>query len=175
MSRAEARLNAGDVDAALPFERAALKALQRAFDRRRYFLRTLPERARIDPSRRLTGELDMARSSAMGSEPPPPDPALQIARELLRELSAPERLRGSVAPFAARMLAIDASSEALQNAALQLTAAKDEDARTRAIREAQRALMTVLLRDAKTPSFPLTRDPVRGRLTQELATGVPPR
>ena len=50
MSRAEARLNAGDTAQALVFERAALRALQRAFDRRRYLLRTLPERARIDTS-----------------------------------------------------------------------------------------------------------------------------
>ena len=48
MSRAEARLNDGDTGQALVFERAALKALQRAFDRRRYLLRTLPERTRID-------------------------------------------------------------------------------------------------------------------------------
>ncbi len=54
MSRAEARLNAADTAQALTYERAALRALQRAFDRRRYLLRTLPERARIDPARRLT-------------------------------------------------------------------------------------------------------------------------
>ena len=50
MSRAEARLNAADATAALVFERAALKALQRAFDRRRYLLRAHP-RARADRSR----------------------------------------------------------------------------------------------------------------------------
>lgn len=56
MSRAETALTAGDLDVALRFERAALAALQRAFDRRRYFLRTPTERTRIDPSRRLSGE-----------------------------------------------------------------------------------------------------------------------
>ncbi len=63
MSRAEARLNAGDTAQALVFERAALRALQRAFDRRRYLLRTLPERARIDPGRRLTGDRKDAKAS----------------------------------------------------------------------------------------------------------------
>lgn len=56
MSRAESALTAGDLRAALRFERAALGALQRAFDRRRYFLRTPKERTRIDQSRRLTGD-----------------------------------------------------------------------------------------------------------------------
>ena len=61
MSRAEALLNGGDTAGALVFERSALAALQRAFDRRRYFLRTTPERSRIDPSRRLSGDLEKAR------------------------------------------------------------------------------------------------------------------
>ena len=62
MSRAEAELNGGRASEALVFERAALAALERAFDRRRYFLRTLSERTRIDPARRLTGDLTGARS-----------------------------------------------------------------------------------------------------------------
>jgi len=64
MSRAEARLMAGDTAGALVFERTALEAMQRAFDRRRYFLRTLPERARIDLSRRLSGDRRQAGSFA---------------------------------------------------------------------------------------------------------------
>ena len=55
MSRAEARLTAGDTAAALVAERDALRFLQQAFDRRRYLLRPVAERARIDPSRRLQG------------------------------------------------------------------------------------------------------------------------
>ena len=56
MSRAEALLNGEDTARALVSERAALAALQRAFDRQRYFLRTMAERSRIDPARRLTGD-----------------------------------------------------------------------------------------------------------------------
>ncbi len=56
MSRAEALLNDGRPREALVFEREALASLERALDRRRYFLRTLPDRSRIDATRRLTGE-----------------------------------------------------------------------------------------------------------------------
>ena len=41
MSRAEAQLNDGRAEEALVFERQALASLERALDRRRYFLRTL--------------------------------------------------------------------------------------------------------------------------------------
>ena len=87
MSRAEARLNAGDTVEALVFERAALKALQRAFDRRRYFLRTMPERARIDTSRRLSGDRQDARSFARPSAPDAPD-AVAAERALMSDLMA---------------------------------------------------------------------------------------
>ena len=56
MSRAEALLNDGRPREALVFEREALASLERALDRRRYFLRTLPDRSRIDVTRRLTGD-----------------------------------------------------------------------------------------------------------------------
>ena len=55
MSRAEARLTAGDTTTALVAEREALRFLQQAFDRRRFLLRPVAERARIDPARRLQG------------------------------------------------------------------------------------------------------------------------
>ncbi len=62
MSRAEQLLAGADTARALGAERTALAALQRAFDRRRYILRALPDRRAIDPSRRLTGEIASARS-----------------------------------------------------------------------------------------------------------------
>ena len=85
MSRAEARLNAGDTVEALVFERAALKALQRAFDRRRYFLRTMPERARIDASRRLSGDRKDAQSFTRPLAPDSPD-AVAAERALMGDL-----------------------------------------------------------------------------------------
>jgi hypothetical protein len=57
MSHAEQELAAVDTVAALPSARAAADALQRAFGRNRYILRTLAVRSRIDPARRLSGDL----------------------------------------------------------------------------------------------------------------------
>ena len=62
MSRAEAQLNDGRAKRRCAFERQALASLERALDRRRYFLRTLPDRSRIDTTRRLTGDRREARS-----------------------------------------------------------------------------------------------------------------
>jgi hypothetical protein len=95
MSRAEARLNAGDTSGALVFERSALQALQRAFDRRRYFLRTLPERSRIDTTRRLTGDRRDARSSTRMA---PPEAADRLATE--RALMADAEIAGTAAASA---------------------------------------------------------------------------
>jgi hypothetical protein len=169
MSRAEARLNAADVESALQFERAALKALQRAFDRRRYLLRTLPERTRIDPSRRLTGELDSARSSSTDSIRPASDATLRNAREMLRELSVPSSAAPPQAVLAARLLDLDSGSESLQKAALQLAAARDASQRTAATQAAQRAILELMNRTAARAIVrPLARDRITGRLVQEL-------
>ena len=122
MSRAEARLNAGDTAQALVFERAALRALQRAFDRRRYLLRTLPERARIDTSRRLTGDLKDARSSTRDARPHEPDRGAVAARAALQGLGAAVA-RGLAADpaLASQLLAVDPESADLRRAALTLS------------------------------------------------------
>ena len=60
MSEVETALGAVNTGAALPPAKSAVEALQRAFGRNRYFLKTLAERSRIDPSRRLTGDLKEA-------------------------------------------------------------------------------------------------------------------
>jgi hypothetical protein len=168
MSRAEARLNAGDTGGALPRERAALAALQRAFDRRRYFLRTLPERSRIDVTRRLSGELETARSSTMPEVASSADPVVQDARAILAELNDLDA--GSAhAVLASRLLALDPSSEALQASALRLSAAGDPESVRAASADAQSAVVGVLReRLGRQIRMPLERDPVRGRLHQEL-------
>jgi hypothetical protein len=173
MSRAEARLNSADTTQALVNERAALRALQRAFDRRRYLLRTLPERARIDLSRRLSGDLDTARSSTQPPVATNPDPFLERARDVLRELSE-ARVPISPPALASRLLALAPASEELQKAALQVAAARDTTALTGAINEAQR-LVAAYMRShlAKTLPSALNPDPIAGRLVQELS-GSPP-
>jgi len=86
MSRAEQGLAAVSTGAALPPARAAVAALQRAFGRNRYFLRTLPVRSRVDPSRRLTGELKDASDWTREVSSAVEDPQSLAARRLLERL-----------------------------------------------------------------------------------------
>jgi hypothetical protein len=86
MTRAEQALAAIEVAAALPPARAAVEALQRAFGRNRYFLRTIPVRNRIDPARRLSGELAEARDWNRDVRQAAPDGEGQAARALLGRL-----------------------------------------------------------------------------------------
>ena len=75
MGKVEIGLAAINTSAALPPARAAVEALQRAFGRNRYILRTLPVRSRVDPSRRLTGEMSAASDWRRELFPPAPDAA----------------------------------------------------------------------------------------------------
>lgn len=168
MSRAEAQLNDADTAQALVFERAALRALQRAFDRRRYLLRTLPERTRIDLSRRLTGELEAARSSLVPPGDQAGDPTLAEARTLIRELSGVNDRPADVSMLGSRLIALQPSSVALQAAALRLSTASDADTRVAAIREAQRVLLELMRRRVPRGSQRLTRDSMEGLLADEL-------
>ena len=170
MSRAEARLNSADTTEALVNERAALRALQRAFDRRRYLLRTLPERARIDLSRRLSGELDTARSTTQPVDSARADPFLARAREVLRELDAATAPINGPA-LASRMLALDPQSEELQKAALQVAAAPDDEGAATAIREAQRLVArSMQAHMAKGSSTGIRRDPFSAFLASRCIT-----
>lgn len=175
MSRAEARLNDGDTADALTFERSALRALQRAFDRRRYLLRTLPERTRIDLTRRLSGELDAARSSAAAAALTEDDPVVVRARGLVADLMAADSSAASLTLLASRMLAIDASAESLQAAAAALATAREPEARRTAARRAQAALLaTVAARLPRGTSTGIERTPLWGRWAEEARpSGVP--
>ena len=87
MSRAEALLNEGRPKEALVFEREALASLERALDRRRYFLRTLPDRSRIDVTRRLTGTRTDARSWLRDQSSPAVSSTMTAHRRLMRSSS----------------------------------------------------------------------------------------
>jgi len=129
MGRAEQGMARVNVDAALPPAQAAVDALQRAFGRNRYFLRTLPVRSRVDPSRRMTGELsaatDWRRELVM-------DPARHDARSVLArllELSSGIQ-SGTVSPgaltaLAEQAIAIDPSAAVWQSASRELLALRD--------------------------------------------------
>jgi hypothetical protein len=86
MTASEHGLTAVSTAQALPAARAAVEALQRAFGRNRYLLRSLAVQSRIDPSRRLTGRLDQASDWARQIDEPLEDPVAAATRGLLAGL-----------------------------------------------------------------------------------------
>ncbi|MET0216167.1 MAG: hypothetical protein ABW292_24375, partial [Vicinamibacterales bacterium] len=110
MGKVEAGLAAVNTAAALPPARAAVEALQRAFGRNRYILRTLPVRSRIDLSRRLTGDMSTASDWRRELLPPVSEASVIAARGLLARLLelAPSLKAGSTSPLALTTLAEEA-------------------------------------------------------------------
>jgi hypothetical protein len=86
MARVEKALSAVSTRDALPLARAAVKALQRAFGHSRYLLRALPSRARIDPARRLSGDVSAATDWSRALAPAAPDALAETARAALADL-----------------------------------------------------------------------------------------
>lgn len=132
MSRAEQALLAVNTDRALGAARAAVEALQRAFGRNRYLLRTMPVRSRVDPSRRLTGELAGAGDWRRDLETPSVDREARAARILLsRMLDAASVTRAGrtldvsvFASMAEQALAIDPADPVWQDVAKRVEAAR---------------------------------------------------
>jgi hypothetical protein len=170
MSRAEARLNEAATGEALTFERAALKALQRAFDRRRYLLRTMPERARIDQTRRLTGAQTDARSWQRSASPAPERGDIAALEALARELAAAARSHDELGPLAARLGNLDPDAPDIQKSALRLSGAgTSNDERAAAIEESLR-LIAERARKALGPARSwVPHDPSAGRYADALA------
>lgn len=155
MSRAESRLNAADTAQALVFERAALAALQRAFDRRRYFLRTLPERARIDQTRRLSGDVTAARSSTRTALTRPSDTRADAIRQAMADLATAAAQRAPIdARLAARILTLDPESPLLD---------KGADAALSRLQSLLRAQL------AAPADAGVSRDPLAGALGEKLS------
>ena len=180
MSRAETELNGGNAQEALVHERTALQALERAFDRRRYFLRTIADRSRIDQSRRLTGTLSEARSWTQEPNRPSLSRSLEAARSLMSDLVAARPLdTRSAAALAARLSALDSRSAALQEAAVDLATAPTREARVLAIDRAMATLRLVAQASLSSASpVELSTDPMEGRLADRLKVrqpGGPPR
>jgi hypothetical protein len=131
MGRVERALTAVSTKDALPFAREAVRALQRAFGHSRYLLRALPARARLDPARRLTGDLSAAADWNRALAPAAPDAQADAARAALMDLIAVARdldessgqadLVGRLSRLAERVLAMDV----LRPAARDLLAARD--------------------------------------------------
>ena len=135
MGRVERALTAVSTKEALGFARDAVRALQRAFGHSRYLLRALPARARLDPARRLSGDLASAEDWNRALTPAAPDPQTDAARSALMELIAVTRgLDDETARAAAvarlsrlaeRLLAMAGAAADLQPAARDLIAARD--------------------------------------------------
>ncbi len=181
MSRAEAQLNDGRAAEALLIERQALRALELAFDRRRYFLRTLPDRSRIDTSRRLTGALTGARSWTKDDRRPHATAALDAQRSVMRDLASSVSRDGRTqAVLAARVAAIDPGSADLQKVAVQLATAVIPEAYRVAAEMAMQAVAAHAQAALASPvGVRLPADPLAGRLADELRRaplyGVPGR
>ena len=88
MTSTEQALAAHDTGAALAAAMKAVEALQKAFTRNRYILRTLPSRLRIDPSRRLSGALDDVKDETRAMASPAESPDAELSRRLLAEMIA---------------------------------------------------------------------------------------
>lgn len=170
MSRAEALLNDGNAAEALILERQALRSLELAFDRRRYFLRTLPDRSRIDITRRLTGSLTDARSWTRDRRDGGANPALEPQRALMRELaSAANTGAGVDGALAARVAALDPAESTLQQAAVALASAATDQARREAVWGAMQSVTAHALKSmAATDAIRIAIDPLAGRLADEM-------
>jgi len=133
MGRVERELAAVAAKQALPPAQDAVKALQRAFGHSRYLLRALPSRVRIDPARRLSGDLASAADWTRALAPISDDPATAAARAALmdlvsamRALEDPARrsdLAAALTRVAERMLSI--ADRDVQGAARDVLAARD--------------------------------------------------
>jgi hypothetical protein len=87
MGKVERALAAISTKDALPPAQDAVKALQRAFGHSRYLLRALPSRVRLDPARRLTGDLTSASDWTRVLAPTASDPSADAARAALLDLT----------------------------------------------------------------------------------------
>ena len=132
MTRAEQGLVAVDSGSALRQAKLAVESLQRAFGHSRYLLRTLPERDRIDPSRRLTGKLDGARSSRRAQAHGEPDVKTESVRRLFtlamaiaENLAAGHEVSAELSALSERTLAIDPADPTWQSVAQQLGTLRD--------------------------------------------------
>jgi hypothetical protein len=133
MTASEHGLTALSTAQALPAARAAVDALQRAFGRNRYLLRSLAVQSRIDPSRRLTGTLDAASDWARELDEPLENPFAAATRGLLAGLlrvaaalaDARALEPAHLSALAEQALAIDPASPHWQQVAREILEVRD--------------------------------------------------
>jgi hypothetical protein len=159
MTRVEQELAAISTAAALPPARAAVEALQRAFARNRYLLRTVPVRSRIDPARRLTGELGSAanwRREVVAAREMRPAATARLLFGRVLELSP--KIQAGTIPSAALeaiaedAIAVDPASAEWQAISKQLLQLRDSsgpgEERAKLLNRTGAALATAARKDA---------------------------
>jgi hypothetical protein len=185
MTAAGQGLTAVDTAQALPPARAAVEALQRAFGRNRYILRSLAVQSRIDQGRRLTGSLDAASTWRRDSEDATEDPAGLAMRSILAGLlDASARVEedrtidgAGLAGLAERALAVGPDSAEWQQVATAIFAMRGaveagegrESLRAR-LRAALDPVVREVQRRARPPAAPGTTAP--GALERGWASEV---
>jgi hypothetical protein len=189
MTHAEQGLVVPDTTVALKHAKLAVEALQRAFGRNRYILRTLPVRSRIDPSRRLTGKLDKAGGWTRKLPEPSRDVRVQGVRDMLAELitiaeegTTPGKgpAASAVARLTEQALAIDPANPDWQRISLKLAGLRDAIVSSapratveRALHEALEAIVVQARQFATPRTFePGAGSPLRGAWAEESR---PPR
>jgi hypothetical protein len=173
MSRAAQNLGNVQVGAALPDEKAALAALQRAFVKSRYILRVMSLRERVEDSRRLTGKLDTAvdwrRPVATAADDPRSRALLAALADVSELVALPQYAAieaNRLAATAEALLRLDPAlspvAQAFSKAAAAIGAGQSR-AEVRALVDAAAvALSTAARRSA--PAAPPTVDPSSSRL-----------
>jgi hypothetical protein len=174
MTRVEQALVTPDTASALTAARAAVEALQRAFGRNRYILRTIPVGSRVDPSRRLTGELSQAGDWRRDLDPPTVDRETLAARTLLvglldtaSAIGAGRKIDAAVfTSLAEQALAIDAADPVWQDVArrLQHAATAPTDPSSVPLGDAIAPVIARARRGARMPAHSATQapSPLRG-------------
>ena len=192
MSRAERQLTGANTGDALTAERTAVAALQRAFSRDRYILRALATRSRLDPARRLTGNL----SEAIGSRRHPLGVAANRRAAVLQDLLSgiagllqvssdepaptPGAFRQRALVIAGEAVRIDPAAALLRQAATELQraadAAGDPAARFRALTTAAAAASSEARRAHADPALPSTAiaPALSGAFSDALYARLPP-
>ena len=157
MGRVQTALGGLATQPALALAREAVVALQRAFGHSRYLLRALPSTARIDPSRRLSGDVTSAADWARNATEADSDPPTARARAALGEILAvcgaltSGGVRGvadTLPHLAERIIEVDPSDASVAEAGRSTMSARDAlergrvDAAVTALHAAARALLT---------------------------------
>jgi len=168
MSRAATQLTEADLKAALTSERVALAAMQRALSRRRFILRTLTERNRIDTARRLQGKLADLGRGMRSVEPAEAGTLVEAVRAALLAVSDVSRA-ATLTPAhadllsnaAARLLVADGRGAPVVDIASRLSAAAEAIAAANA-EVARRSLGDAAARLTAVASAELATAPAAG-------------